>query len=707
MTILESLLSRLTNAANEGTTVTHDELCDDVRNFVNSPVGADIHLSDELAEVARQFAGLYKGGDFDPTHRPQMDRYAAAHKAIKTVFDQQVQARAELDDELAEVAGEILAEDNAPAAENDHEDTDGDGDAKDADGDGGQDDKVVLEQPEPPAPAEPEPVTAAAPPVRPAPLPVRRPSAMGPHRAAKPKTETTAKRWYSIVAAADVPRVTAGTVLNTYDLANAAIRKIGTMPVKQRNVPIQQHPLAQIKMGHSHDLTTYGDDRDIELINKVADEKRLPGGSLVAAVKQATQEALVADISGGCCTQASQDVWCAPSETDYSLCEPLASREGMVDLPTIPVNRGGIKYPVWPQSPMDWHGTVYANTCDDPLAPDYFVENNKTCISGPCPTWDEQRLQVEQFCVEGDFLRERGYPELTQRYIDDSLIAHAHFMNGHYLAGIYGRSDALTPFNVSTDGIGSTSDSVMDQVGLLVAWFRERYKLAMAQTLEGIAPIWFRDYLKLDLARKNNRSFATVTNAEIDDLFAMFNARVQWVYDTEGIDPVATLPNGPAVDGRIMPGTWAPSVEMVFYPAGSWVLGQADVIQLDTVYDSTKLAQNKYLALWMEAGFLLINRCNRSFRIRLDGLCRNGGVGMPVEITCPQPTTPTPDPEPAPDPDPGAGGAGIDAGGEGARLAQTAATLAADAQAAAGQGAQAQVEVNADAQVGKTGKKTK
>lgn len=661
MTVLETLLARIQNAEAEGKTATSAELCDEVRSYVNSAAGADIHLGDELQVVARHFSELYNNGDYDPGHVPDLRRLKAAQEAIKTVFTEQKNERAKLDEELAAAANEVLdvddtdpVEDEPVAEEPAQDDQDPDASAEDEGAD-----TVVLEQPEPPA--APEPVVAAtpAPRVRPAPVPVRRPSAIGPQRAAKPEG-ATAKRWYSIVAAADVPRTTAGSVLGTYDLATAAIRKIGTMPVGQRNVPIQQQPLAQIKVGFAHDLSTYGDNRDREVIDRVADEKRLPGGSLVAAVQQANEQALVADVSGGCCTQASQDVWCAPSETDYTLCPPLASMEGMVDLPTIPVNRGGIKYPVWPQSPMDWHGTVYPNTCEEPLAPNHWVENNKTCISGPCPTWAEERLNVEQFCIEGDFLRERGYPELTQRYIEDAMVAHAHFMNGTYLADIFSRSDALTPFNVTTDGIGSASDSVMDQLGLLVAWFRERYKLRMAETLEGIAPVWFRDYLKLDIARKNNRSFTTVTNAEIDNLFAMFNARVQWVYDTEGIDPTATLPNGASIDGRIMPGTWAPSVEMVFYPAGSWVLGQADVIQLDTVYDSTKLAQNKYLALFMEAGYLLLNRCNRSFKIRLDGLCRNGGVGVPVEITCPQPTTPTPD-----EGDGGAGGDGDGGGGDG------------------------------------------
>src|SRR5699024_9411287 len=141
----------------------------------------------------------------------------------------------------------------------------------------------------------------------------------------------------------------------------------------------------------AHDLSTYGDNRDQEVIDRVANEKNLPGGSLLSAQFQRRKEAdaLVADINGGCCTEGTGDIWCAPSEIDYTLCPPLATTEGMLDLPTIPINRGGIRYPVWDTAPMQLHGNVYRNNCDDPLTPDYFVENNKTCIAGPCPTWAE------------------------------------------------------------------------------------------------------------------------------------------------------------------------------------------------------------------------------------------------------------------------------------------------------------------------------
>src|SRR5699024_7840893 len=175
-------------------------------------------------------------------------------------------------------------------------------------------------------------------------------------------------------------------------------------------------------------------------------------------------------------------------------------------------------------------------------------------------------------------------------------------------------------------------DSIVDRLGLLISWMRERYKMSMTSTLEGIAPFWLREYIKLDISRKNNRPFGSVTDAEVEELFAAYATRVQWVYDTEGITEDASLVDGESVNGRPMPGVWPNNVEMVFFPAGSWVLGQQDVISLDAFDDSTKLQQNNYTALFTEEGILLLNTCNQSFRIRLVNMCRSEGVGEQVPM---------------------------------------------------------------------------
>ena len=649
---------------------TPDALQQHIRDQVNADTTGEIHLSDEIEIGRDRFNELYAGGDYDPRHAPDMRMLTGIVTALQAVKTEQEEARAELDTEFAKAAATMGGEPtpNEPATE--PADQDNSTHAQDQDEPGepepgpagepatepADQDNSTHAQDEPGESGEPntpEPVAAAARTrVRPSATPVRLPSTgdLNAYRAGGGAANTGAaqqvRRKYSIVAAADVPRTTSGSALSMRELAEATERRFSTLPIGQKGVGSRRGSIALVKRTFDRSLHTYNDRRDQHLIDRVADERSLPGGSLVAA-NQARYQNLTA---AGCCTDMSNDIWCAPSETDYSLCEPLATLEGMVDLPTIPINRGGIRYPVWTQLPFEWHGRAVDNSCDEPIAPDYFEQedNNKVCIEGPCPEWQEKRLSIEYLCIQGDILRERGYPELTERFISDSLVAHAHYMNHKYLAHIFEDSDTLPGFDVTGDGIGSVADSVIDRLGLLISWMRERYKMGMNSTLEGIAPTWLREYIKLDLARKANRSFASVTDAEVEELFAAYSTRVQWVYDTEGITEDASLVDGESVNGRPMPGVWPNNVEMVFFPAGSWVLGQQDVISLDAFYDSTKLQQNKYTALFTEEGFLLLNRCNRSFRIRLENLCRSGGVGEQITVCG---TSPDPGPDPEPDPE--------------------------------------------------------
>ncbi|MFC6881538.1 MULTISPECIES: major capsid protein [Actinomadura] len=72
------------------------------------------------------------------------------------------------------------------------------------------------------------------------------------------------------------------------------------------------------------------------MIERAASERRLPGGSLVAA---------------------ANCMWCAESAVLYDMCE-TASRDGLVDLPTMIARRGGIKWPVRPTFKQIYDGTA-------------------------------------------------------------------------------------------------------------------------------------------------------------------------------------------------------------------------------------------------------------------------------------------------------------------------------------------------------------
>jgi hypothetical protein len=169
---------------------------------------------------------------------------------------------------------------------------------------------------------------------------------------------------------------------------------------------------------------------------------------------------------------------------------------------------------------------------------------------------------------------------------------------------------------------------VLDRLSLLVTWFRTRYQMADEATLEIVCPDWLEEFLKRDIEKKNNRPFGAVTDAEIASLFAAYATRVQWVRDWQ------QLGDGTAVNGRIMPpGGWPTSVQIMAYPAGSWVKSEANVLTFGVQYDYQLLMQNKYSQSFTEDAWLLLNRCNRSFVVQLTDLCANGAVG-PFRDAC-------------------------------------------------------------------------
>ena len=66
--------------------------------------------------------------------------------------------------------------------------------------------------------------------------------------------------------------------------------------------------------------------------------------------------------------------------------------------------------------------------------------------------------------------------------------------------------------------------------------------------------------------------------------------------------------------------TFPANVKVLMYPAGTWVKGSIDVINIDAVYDSTGLEQNIYTALFVEEGILAVQRCTHTCAVDDPGL---------------------------------------------------------------------------------------
>jgi hypothetical protein len=647
---------------------------------VITDLGDDVDLAQLETDAAAQFEALYRDGDYDPADVPTCEALADIVDAVKQVRASVDTDTAERDQHVASLADRVRSSDPAAGGAGEGvDDSEGSGglaESPDASGDAGEGQDGGDGVDEPPADDDTQSEgadtseggsggSASAPAAVAAssrPSPARRPSTAAavrgrtaPRGGQGTQPARRPLRRFTVTASAEVPEFPYGQQLTMSQLGEASVARFMSLPVgTPASAPIKVN-VAKITRHFDPSITLSGDQSDTAILDRIADEKRLPGGSLVAAVQDRTKKALTAAVQA---PSVTQDIWCTPSETDYTLCPSLATDEGIADFPTAAApRRGGIRFPVWSQYPEqaadatrnNYHGYAVqypANPADPGVGldnPNYFhrnvaqggdasgLGNTKKCISGPCVSWREVRESIAYLCVESDILRDRTFPEGIARFADDVLLHHQHYLNELQIAYVQASADPLPAFSV-TDGagsIGSVTDTVAQRLGLLIAWLRSAYKMGRAATLELMLPDWFLEYLKSDIARHSNRTYGAVSDAEVNAIFAQYTSRVQWLKDWQ------ELGNGAAVGGRIMPPTsWPTAVQILAFPAGSWVRTEANVLTLGVQYDYSLLKENRYSASFTEDSWMMLNRCNRTFTIALTDLCNNGAVG-PQRDACP------------------------------------------------------------------------
>lgn len=406
---------------------------------------------------------------------------------------------------------------------------------------------------------------------------------------------------WTITASADINGITAGAELGGLDaLASAAIRRLTPMMKLGNNVKTSL-PIASLSLKRDETLVASGgsDQSERALVDAAADERRLTGGSLTAA-----------------------GVWCAPSETVYDLCAPLETTEGLIDLPSITVTRGGIRYP---QSPDYSEVYTQLQTGVWEWDPDSDANDPKPCLSLPCPDFSECRLTPYGLCIQTDILVNHAWPELVQDWTNRLLVAQQHLINQKILTKMIAGSTKVA-FDGGGSGVpyqqpGGTS-SVLDILELQAVYLRTKSRMSQTATLEVVLPSWTRPFIRADLAKRTGVDLISVNDARVDSYFADRHLRVQYLYDFEDIATDAAPTNYP----------W--HIAALMYPAGTWVAARQDVIELSGVYDSTQLANNKFTGLFAEEAICVIQRCYESLYITID-VCPDGATSAPVDVTCP------------------------------------------------------------------------
>lgn len=403
-----------------------------------------------------------------------------------------------------------------------------------------------------------------------------------------------------LVASSDIPNVQQGSRLADMEALVAAMHlRARALPDARKGVmETPWYPVASLQLEPRYTLDMQA---TAEEVNEV----------LLAATDT---DALVA--AGG---------WCAPSEISYDFYN-IVCEDGMIDLPTVGINRGGMR---WPTSAS--YGDIVNNfwtwteTQDVAALTGTAQSGTKVCYRVPCPTFSEERLRCDGFCLTVGNLMSDAFPELIANHTRLLFAGHAHRMNTLRINALLGSTCMRAVTGQGTAGAGVVAP-VLSTLELQSIDIREKYKMCEDAVLEVVLPRWLRGAMRADLRRRTGVDLLEVNDARLMNMFDLLNIRVQWVTDWQvgGVgQPGGTIP----------PLVWPTSVQFMMWPAGTYVLGRGLQLNLGVIRDSVLNATNDYTAEWMEECWLLA--CvGHEARLGTIAICADGTTGAADLTNC-------------------------------------------------------------------------
>lgn len=392
----------------------------------------------------------------------------------------------------------------------------------------------------------------------------------------------------TITASADVPGFVAGSDLaDNGAVARAFAAKSRSFPTNPAVGARGDYQIASYKKVVDDTFRIDGSesaDQVMEKIRAAGDERRLEGESIVAA--------------GG---------WCSPSETVYNIPQ-IATVSGILSVPEVVIERGGLSFTKGPD-----FSAVFADTGFVQTEAQAEAGATKHFTTVDCPPFEEVRLDAIGYGLEAPILTNAAYPELISWYVDATQIAHAHKMN----AAKQSRINALITDSITARQLGSVTADSLEAVELAVQRLRYKWRLDQNSSVEGFAPDWVKATFRAELARRQQIDFLSVTDAMIDAWFRERHVALQWVYDT-----AQDLP-GNATD-------YPETATISLYPAGTFVVGTSDVINLSAIYDRPKLDVNVYTVMFMEEGLLVMSQQGSGTKVTINTGARDGLTGAHI-----------------------------------------------------------------------------
>jgi hypothetical protein len=412
-----------------------------------------------------------------------------------------------------------------------------------------------------------------------------------------------------LVASADIPGFTSGGKLENLDALVAAVQsRAHSIPITSRGDDAPRYTVASLLRDHKYNLGLDSTPADVNAVLTAATNPDI----LIAA--------------GG---------WCAPSEISYDFYN-IVCEDGMLDIPTVGINRGGIRFPTSPSfadvtaSEAMWRWT---ETQDIAAITGTAQSGTKTCGRVPCPGFNEERLACDGICLTVGNLTEDAYPEVIANYTRLLFAAHAHKVNRLRIEQL--QSFASTPSVTGTFGAAGSGlvAPVLNSLALNAQDYRSRYAMCQDAVLEVLAPKWLRAGMRSDLRRRMGASTdqLAMSDARLMELFDAENIRVQWVSDyqerTSGFPGYYVDTTTPILT------TWPSTVEFLMWAPGTVVLGQGMRLDLGIIRDSVLNATNDFTAEWMEECWLMFKPGHEVRRIVVN-ICADGTTGAADLTNC-------------------------------------------------------------------------
>ena len=405
-----------------------------------------------------------------------------------------------------------------------------------------------------------------------------------------------------LVATADIPGLAQGARLTDMSGLVAAMQaRVKTVGVTARGEDAPRYSVATLNRKYKHVLERDANPQQISDVLTAASDM----ASLTAA--------------GG---------WCAPSEISYDLFN-IVCEDGMLDLPTVGINRGGIRFPVSPDfSSLSGNAALWSwnETQDIAAVTGTAQSGTKTCGRVPCPTFTEERLECNGVCLTVGNLMDDAYPELIENHTRLLFAYNAHQMNLRRINKLVAASVAVSGFT----GLGGTGDSTVNNVlgALALQAIDYRAKFAMCQDapLEVVLPYWVLEMMRSDLRRRNGIELISVADSYLMDLFDAINIRIQFVGDWQ-----LRTAGYPGASGGIL--AWPTQVQALMYAPGTFVLGNGLQLNLGVIRDSVLNETNDFTAAWMEECWLIAKLGHESRLITIN-VCSNGRTGANDLTAC-------------------------------------------------------------------------